>query len=117
MSNTILWWLAILGAVALAALADSVSTLWARGDSKLSIYLLLLCLLGPMVFVSFGLVTTRVGLAITSGVVNSLLVVTSMLIGLFAFGEWSRVSPPQYVGMALAVAGIVLMLFFPKVDA
>ena len=117
MSNTFLWWLAILGAVALAALADSVSTLWARGDNKLSIYLLLICLLGPMVFLSFGLVTTRVGIAITSGVVNSLLVVTSILIGLVIFGEWNRVSLPQYVGMGLAVAGIVLMLFFPKVDA
>lgn len=115
--QTILWWLAVVGAVALAALADSVSALWARGDNKLSVYLVLILLLGPMVFVSFGLVTTRVGLAMTSGVVNSLLVLTSISIGLFAFGEWSKVSTLQYVGMALAVVGIVLMLFFPKAEA
>lgn len=104
----------IILAVALASLADSVSTLWAQGSSKFSVYLLLIFLLGPVVFIAFGLVTARVGLAITSGVVNSLLVLSSMCIGLFLFGEWSRLSVMQYVGMAFAIVGIILMLFFPK---
>ncbi|QDT91463.1 hypothetical protein Pan161_31210 [Gimesia algae] len=112
---TFLSWLAMIGAVAIAALADAVSTLWARNPTELSVYLFLLLLLGPLVFFCFGLVTRHVGLAVTSGVVNSLLVVTSMGIGLVFFGEWDRLSVWQYCGMALAIAGIVLMLFFPKV--
>lgn len=111
------WAMAIMGAVAIAALADSVSTLWANGNNRFSIYLLLIFLLGPLVFISFGLVTTKVGLAITSGVVNSLLVLTSISIGLFVFGEWNKVSFLQYVGMAFAITGIIFMLFFPKVNS
>lgn len=114
--KTFLWWLTIFGAVALAATADSISAIWAKGENKFSLYLLLIFLLGPAVFMSFGFVTTKVGLAITSGVVNSLLVLTSMSIGLFVFGEWSRVSFLQYMGMALALLGIILMLFFPKTE-
>ncbi len=112
--KNILWVLAIISSVGLAALADSVSVLWAKGESKLSMYLLFLFLLGPLVFITFGLVTTKSGLAIASGVVNSLLVITSISIGLFVFGEWSRISVSQYIGMGLAIAGIALMLFFPK---
>lgn len=114
--KTSLWWLLVLGAVALAALADSVSAIWAREDNKLTLPLAFLLILGPLVFMTFGLVTTRVGLAITSGVVNTLLVVTSMGIGLFFFGEWSKLSSLQYLGMAFAVVGIALMLFFPKAN-
>lgn len=113
MKNAIFWF-AIIGAVAIASLTDSVSALWARQPSKFSIYLLYLLILSPCVFIAFGLVTTKVGLAITSGVVNSLLVLSTILVGLFIFGEWSKISMLQYAGMALALCGIVLMLFFPK---
>ena len=112
--QTILWWLAIVAAVGIATLADSVSALWAREPTKLSPFFFLILLLGPLVFFSFGLVTTKVGLAITSGVVNSLLVLSSISIGLFFFGEWSKISLLQFIGMFLALMGIVLMLFFPK---
>ena len=106
-----LWsWFSIAAAVALASLSDSVSALWAQGENKFSIYFFLLLLLGPLMFISFGLVTSKVGLAIASGVVNSLIVVTSILVGLFFFGEWSKISPSQYVGMVLAIVGTVLML-------
>ncbi len=111
---TNLWWLAVICAVAIAALADSVSALWARQPHKLSIYFVLLLLLGPLVFMAFGIVTTKFGLAITSAVVNSLLVLTSITVGLVAFNEWQSVSVLQYVGMALAVTGVGLMLFFSK---
>ncbi len=112
--KNILWVLAIIGSVGIAALADSVSVLWVKGESKFSVYLLILFLLGPLVFITFGLVTTKSGLAVASGMVNSLLVLTSISIGLFVFGEWSRISAFQYVGMIFAITGIALMLFFPK---
>lgn len=115
--KNILWFFAIIGAVAIAALADSVSTLWAKGENKFSIYLFLIFILGPLVFISFGYVTSKVGLAITSGVVNSLLVLTSMSIGLFIFQEWNKLSTFQYIGMLFALIGIILMLFFPKIQS
>lgn len=114
--KVLLWWLTIFGAVAIASLADSVSALWAKGEDKLSVFFFLILLLGPLVFFAFGYVTTRVGLAVTSGVVNSLLVLSSMSVGLFIFGEWNKISTFQYIGMILALVGIILMLFFPKSD-
>jgi hypothetical protein len=114
--GNLFWYLAIIGAVTMAALADSVGTLWANSENKFSIYLLLIFILGPLVFISFGLITTKTGLAIASGVVNSLLVLTSISIGLLFFGEWSKLSFLQYTGIAFALMGIVLMLFFPKIQ-
>jgi hypothetical protein len=107
-------WLLIGLAVALASSADALSLLWARGGRLDSPAFLALLLLSPLVFITFGLISARLGLAVTSGVINSLLVLCTILIGLFVFGEWQRVSAWQYAGMVLSVAGLVLMLFFPK---
>ncbi len=107
----------IIGAVSIALFCNSISTIWAKGDSKLSLYLLILIFISPLVFITFGLVTERVGLALTSGVVDSLLTISSIAIGLFFFGEWNKVSGYQYLGIFLAIAGIFLMVFFPKVSS
>ena len=108
-------WLYILGALAIAVLGNSVSTIWAKGDDKFSLWFFAVILISPLVYLSFGLVTSKVGLSIASGVVDSLLTVTTIAIGLIFFQEWSKVSVIQYIGMTLAVAGIFLMLFFPKI--
>ena len=112
--KNVLGWIAVMGTVAIASLSDSVAAVWAKGENKFSIYLLLIFLLSPFVFISFGLVTSRIGLAITSGVINSLLVLSTILVGLFFFNEWNKVSFLQYLGMFFALVGIVLMLFSQK---
>ena len=104
----------IIIAVAIAASADFVATIWANSQNKFSIYLGLIFVLGPLVFFSFGLVTTKTGLAMASGIVNSLLVLTSILIGLFYFGEWEKISSGQLIGIFFAFIGILLMLFTKK---
>ncbi|TSC78799.1 MAG: hypothetical protein G01um101425_958 [Candidatus Peregrinibacteria bacterium Gr01-1014_25] len=106
---TIPSWLAIAVAVAVAASANSVAALWA-GDKLSPIYLPLLLILSPLVFVTFGIVTTSKGLSIASGVIDSLLVLTTMFIGLVLFGEWKYITNLQLMGMGMAVIGIVLML-------
>ena len=67
-----------------------------------------------MVFFSFGLVTSRLGVAVSSGIIDSLLTASTIAVGLILFQEWSKVSMLQYFGMVLALCGIFLMLFFPK---
>ena len=74
-------------------------------------------LLSPLVFITFGLVTAKLGVAIGSGVIDSLLVLTTVAVGLIVFREWDKISALQYLGMALALAGVFLMLFFPKAGA
>lgn len=109
--------LAVMGAVAIALLANAVSAIWARGDDKLSIWLLLVVLISPLVFISFGLVTSRLGVTVSSGTIDSLLSVTTIAMGLVIFQEWSKISPLQYLGIALGLSGIFLMLWFPKTGA
>ncbi len=112
--KTALWYLSIVGTVGIAVLADTIATIWAHSENKLSIHLFFLCILGPLVFMTFGYVTTKTGLSIASGVINSLLVVSSISVGLLFFQEWNKLSTLQYVGMALAITGIILMLFYGK---
>jgi len=107
-------WLYVLGALAIAVLGNSVSTIWAKEPDKYSWWLLAVILISPFVYISFGLVTSKLGLSIASGAVDSLLTVTTIAIGLIFFQEWSKVSALQYIGMLLALCGVFLMLFFPK---
>ena len=65
----------------------------------------------PIVFLSFGLVSAKLGLAVGSAVIDSLLTISSIALGLILFGGWRDVTLAQWVGMGLAVAGIVLMQF------
>jgi multidrug transporter EmrE-like cation transporter len=101
-------------AVAIALSANSVSALWAKNENRYSLWLLLLVVLSPFVFISFGLVTGRMGLAITSAVIDSLLTISTIIVGLVFFKEWDKISTAQYVGMAFAIIGIFLMIYFPK---
>jgi hypothetical protein len=113
MANTSLWF-SIAVAVAVAAAANSVSAVWAGGANKLSIWLPAMLILSPLVFVTFGMVAARTGLAVASGTVDALLTAATMLIGLTVFREWARTSPLQYLGMAFSLVGVCLMVFFPK---
>lgn len=107
-------WLYVFGAVFIALLTNSISAVWAKGPDKFSIWLLLILLLSPLVFISFGLLTSKIGLAVTSGIVDSLLTLSTITVGLFLFNEWNKISFLQCIGMMLALCGIFLMLFFPR---
>lgn len=105
----------ILGAVGIAVLANSISTIWAKGTDKISIWLFLLVLISPFVYISFGIATSKIGLSLASGTIDSLLTITSVMVGLIIFQEWNRISAMQYLGLAFAITGTFLMLYFPKV--
>ncbi len=104
-------WFYIIISVAVAVAANSVSAIWAGKESKFTIWLLILLIISPIVFITFGLVASKIGLAGSSATIDSLLTISTILIGLFVFREWSTVSVYQYSGMALAITGIVLMHF------
>ncbi|MEK7642545.1 MAG: hypothetical protein AAB392_01990 [Patescibacteria group bacterium] len=105
-------WFYIIIAVLIALSANSLSAVWASKEDKFtSPWFLALILISPLVFITFGLVTTKLGLALTSGTIDSLLTVSTIIVGLFVFKEWGSVSLYQYIGMAFAVFGIILMQF------
>ena len=102
-------WLYIIGAVAVALLGNYLAATWASRDEKFSLLFVAVLLVSPFVFITFGLVTSRLGVAIGSGTIDALLTVSTVLLGLALFGEWSKLSLYQYLGLLLVIAGIILM--------
>lgn len=102
-------WSFIVFAVAVALTANAIATIWAQGESKFSIWLLALLLISPVVFITFGLVTARVGLVVSAGTIDALLTISTIAFALFVFKEWSSVSIAQYVGIAFTINGIIFM--------
>ena len=102
-------WVYIAVAVAIALGANTISTIWAKGDTTFSIWLLALVIISPVVFITFGLVTARTGLVVSSGTIDSLLTITTMTLALVAFREWSMLSPCKIAGIVCTVSGIVLL--------
>ena len=104
----------ILLAVGVAVFTNSIAAVWAKQDSKLSIWLIAVILLSPLVFITYGLVTARLGVSVASGTVDALMTIGSIAVGLFIFREIDSLIAWQYVGIALAVVGIFLMVFAPQ---
>ncbi|MFO0702303.1 MAG: hypothetical protein U0514_00245 [Candidatus Andersenbacteria bacterium] len=97
-------------AVLTALIANSVSAVWASKVNKfVSPWLLVIVVVSPLVFISFGLVAEKLGLSAASATVDVLLTSTTILVGLFFFHEWGNFSMYQLFGMGLALAGIVFM--------
>ncbi len=107
-------WVYILVSLIIAVSANSISAIWARGEDKYTLWLLAVIIISPFVFITYGLTTSKLGVTISSGVIDSLLTVTTVAVGLFIFQEWSKISLFQYVGIVFALSGVFLMLFFPK---
>lgn len=105
-------WFYIISTVAVAVTANSISAIWASKENKFTtIWFPLMIIISPIVFITFGLVTSKIGLSVSSATIDSLLTISTILVGLFLFHEWGNVSLYQYVGMFLAVSGVVLMQF------
>ena len=96
-------------AVLIALAANSISAIWAGKEHKLTWWLVAVVAIAPLVFITFGLVTSKLGLAVGAATVDSLLVISTILVGLFLFREQNTFSLYQYLGISFAVLGIILM--------
>mgnify|MGYP001605541396 FL=1 len=103
----------VLVAVVVAVTANSISAIWAKQENKFSIWLLFVILISPLVFITYGLVTSKIGIALASSVIDSLMIIGSIAVGLFLFHETSKIIGLQYLGMGLAVVGVLLIIFSP----
>ncbi len=107
------WWISIIGSSLIFTICDTLSKVWVDSGKWSIQSLVLLCVMAPLGYTLFGIVTQKSGLAVAAVLVNSFLVLGTTLMGLIVLKEWSRVSLPQYLGMAFAILGIILLLF-PK---
>ncbi len=104
-------WVLVLGNIALALTANALSTLWALRNGQDLVLLAVVVVISPIIFLSFGMVSSRVGLAVGSAWIDAALTISSVLLGMILFGGWRDVSLVQYGGIGLALAGIILMQF------
>ena len=86
-------WSAVLACAALSTVTDTLG-------------------LSPLVFLAFGYVGSQFGLAKASSLTNTLVVIGPILVGIFLRGELRQLSAVEVAGMALAVAGIILLTVF-----
>lgn len=108
MSSPLLWGL-ICANLVLAVSANALSTHWAISGMRVSPQLVLVALISPAVFVTFGIVASRMGLAAGSAIIDSLLTVGSVLVGLVIFGEWRALSLMKGAGLLMAITGIAVL--------
>lgn len=104
-------WLFVVLAVAVALFGNYLGATWASKPEKISLYLLAVVIVSPFVFITFGLVTSRMGVAIGSGTIDALLTVCTILMGLLFFQEWNKISMFQYIGLAMILSGIAFLHF------
>jgi len=103
-------WFVVFACAALSTLADTLGTVW--WEQKRMGWLAALLFLSPLVFLAFGYVGSRFGLAKASSLTNTLVVVGPILVGFLFRGELRQLSKMEMTGMVLALAGIVLLTFF-----
>ena len=116
MEKAIIWAYTI-GAVAIALLGNYLAATWEKQDEKFSLLFLGVILVSPLVFISFGLVTSRIGVAVGSGTIDALLTVTTVIMGLTFFHEWNKISSLQFLGLLFVMVGIMLLQFSLKSQA
>lgn len=110
-------WAFIITAVAIALAANTVSTKWAQTPHLINQWLVPMLVISPFVFITFGLTAARIGLAEGSAIIDSLLTVSTIMVGLIFFREWSTMSVPNYAGILLVIIGIVLMRWHPPLPS
>ena len=103
-SETIKWSL-IIGSAALFILSDFFSANWGKTGSIKS--LILMFLLAPFGYLLFGLLNKSTSLSISSGLVNMILLIGTILVGFFYFHD--AVTTRQIIGLSFALIAIVLM--------
>lgn len=103
-------WIYIIVTVLVALIGNTLSAIWiAQSDKFKSVWLYILILFSPFVFITFGLTSAKIGLAVGSAVTDSMLVIGTILVGLFVFKEYRRLNLYQILGIFLSVIGLFLV--------
>ena len=98
-------WSVVLVCAGLFILCDGLSAHWGKTGSGRSLAYVML--LSPISYGAFALINTRLNLAVTGALVNTIVVAGAMLVGAIVFKE--EVSSLQFVGRGLALFGVTLL--------
>lgn len=105
-------WIAVVGCAAVSTLADTLGTTY--WESRRPLHLIATIGLAPVVFVLFGYVGAKQGLATASGFTNSLIVAGPILVGLFLRREAQHMAIQQLLGLLFIFVGIGMVVLVRK---
>jgi multidrug transporter EmrE-like cation transporter len=103
--SSIAVWALTLFSAGFFILCDTLSTSWAKGSSRTALAILIV--LSPTAYLLFGLLASRVNLAVAGSLVNLMIMLGSVLVGLLYFKE--RVTGLQWTGIAFGVIAVTLL--------
>ena len=103
--HTIVVWALTLFSAGFFILCDSLSANWAKKSHLSS--LAIVVVLSPIAYLLFGLLASRVNLAVAGSLVNLMIMVGAVLVGVFYFGE--HVTGLQWTGIILGVVAILIL--------
>lgn len=109
MSTATAWALTLISA-GFFILCDSLSTHWARTSSLRSVATVIV--LAPVAYLLFGLLASRVNLAIAGSLVNLMIMIGAVLVGIFWFEE--KITTLQWTGILLGIAAVLILSVKPS---
>jgi multidrug transporter EmrE-like cation transporter len=98
-------WSVVLACAGLFIVCDGLSAHWGKTGSGRSLAVVMV--LSPLSYWAFAFINTRLNLAVTAALVNTIVVAGGVAVGAVIFKE--QVSSLQYVGIALALVSVTLL--------
>lgn len=105
LSDSAIRWIEIFACASVFILCDSLSARW--GQSGKDVIMHFVIPLAPLGYILFGILNRHSSLSINSGLVNSVIVISTICIGVFFFGD--ELTVKQMAGLAMAVLAVVLL--------
>ncbi len=103
--QAIVVWALTLCAAGIFILCDSLSANWGKKSHLWS--LAIVVVLSPIAYLLFGLLASRVNLAVAGSLVNLMIMVGAVLVGAFYFKE--HITGVQWAGIILGAVAIVIL--------
>lgn len=98
-------WAFVIFSASLFIASDSFSAKWGKSGSLWALGLMFI--LAPMGYLMFGLLNRNTTLSVSSGLVNMMLLIGTVLIGIFVFKD--ELTTRQTAGLVLAFVALGLM--------
>jgi drug/metabolite transporter (DMT)-like permease len=98
-------WLLVAGSSIILVLCDILATYWGKTGNLLA--LISMSILAPLGFILFALLTQSKGLAISSGIVNMIVLLIGIGVGVGVFRD--EITTRQVIGLLMALGAIVLL--------
>lgn len=106
LAKILLQWLLIISSAGMFILADSLAANWGKNGSITSI--LLMCVIAPLGYLLFGKLNSMQSLSVSSGLVNMILIVGTVIVGITIFQD--EVTTRQWIGLCLAFLAVAFMI-------